>query len=195
MKKFTNKKGISAIILAAGEGKRFGCLKQLYKLDGRPMLEVVIEKVIPYFYETLLVLGYEAEKISREGFIPKDVKVLINKNYKQGMSTSLSLAISHLSPYTSHFAVFLSDMPYIKETTILYLLNSVIDEEKRIIAPSYKGKRGFPVIFSKDFEKELRHITGDRGARDVISENKAFLSLIDVDDPGIIKDVDKREDV
>ncbi len=195
LKKFINKKNISAIILAAGEGKRFGYLKQLYRINEKPMLETVVEKVVPYFYETLLVLGYRAEKILREVFIPEDVRVLINRNYKEGMSTSLSLAVRHLSPYISHFAIFLSDMPYIKEMTIFHLLNSVKNKEREIIAPSYKGKRGFPVIFSRDFEKELRYIAGDRGARDVISKNKTHLSLIDVNDPGIIKDVDRREDI
>lgn len=195
MKKIIKQKFISAVILAAGEGKRFGGLKQIYKLDNKPLLEVVIGLVSPLFDETILVLGYQAERIVSNIDLGDNIKTVINSRYREGMSVSINKALSILSYKTTHFAIFLGDMPYIKKETVLELKKYLDLQKRQIIAPIYKGKRGFPVLFSKDFVGDFLSIKGDKGARDLINKEKKYLTLVEVNDCGVIKDIDRQKDL
>ncbi len=186
---------ISAIILAAGEGRRFGELKQIYKINNVPILQTIIDKVVPLFSEVILVLGYKSGEILLALNIPKSLKVVVNPHYSLGMGTSLSYGVNSLSPSISHFAIFLSDMPHIEVKTVNVLVDNLREKEKEIIAPLYNGKRGFPVFFSYHFINDLKDLKGDRGARDLIKRQKKYLRLIRVFDPGVIKDIDTKKDL
>ncbi len=186
---------ITAIILSAGESKRFGEIKQLYRIDNIPILERVIKCVSPVFPQVVLVLGFKAEEILSHVKIPKNVKIVINPHYENGMGISLAFGMNFVDPTSSHIAVFLSDMPYIEEETIKTLLSTLNSGKKEIVAPFYKGKRGFPVFFSRDFFGELKKLKGDKGARDLILKEKKFLNLINVGDEGVIHDIDTKEDI
>ncbi len=188
---------ISAIILAAGEGRRFGELKQIYKINNVPILQTIIDKVVPLFSEVILVLGYKSDEILLTLSIPKSLKVVVNPHYSLGMGTSLSYGVNSLSPSISHFAIFLSDMPHIEVKTVNVLVNNLREKEKEkeIIAPLYNGKRGFPVFFSYHFINDLKDLKGDRGARDLIKKQKKYLRLIKVFDPGVVKDIDTKKDL
>ena len=185
---------ISSIILAAGESKRFGEPKQLYRIGKDSLIEIVLKLTMDFFDEIIVVLGHENEKILP--FINGDkIKVVINYNYRKGMSESLKIGGRYLSESTSHFAIFLVDMPFIKKTTIKTLIQHLNKRRREIVAPFYKGKRGFPVFFSRDFLKDLKEIAGDKGARDIIRANLEFLQMINVDDPGVVIDIDTKKDI
>ncbi len=185
---------ISAIILAAGESKRFGALKQIYRINDSPILQIIIDKIVPLFSEVILVVGYKKDDILSQLDLPKSVRVIFNPDYSLGMGTSLSCGVKSLHRSISHFAIFLSDMPYIKIETIDKLLNT-LGKGKEIVAPIYKGKRGFPVFFSHHFIDDLKNLKKDKGARDLIKREKKYLRLIDISDPGVIKDIDEKKDL
>ncbi len=186
---------ISSIILAAGESKRFGEPKQLYKIDNDTLIEKVLKLTLIFFDEVIVVLGYKKELVLPLISSNNKVKIVINENYKKGMSESLKAGVYHISEDATHFAIFLVDMPYIKKETIELLLQDLRQGKREIIAPFYKGRRGFPVFFSRDFLKDVKNITGDKGARDIIKENLQFLRAVEVNDPGVVMDIDTKKDI
>jgi molybdenum cofactor cytidylyltransferase len=89
-------------------------------------------------------------------------------------------------------AIFLADMPLINRDTLEALLASAAPDS--IVIPSYRGTRGHPVLFGKRFWPSLSELSGDGGARSVIDSFPEALHLLELDDPGILLDVDTPQD-
>ncbi len=157
----------------------------------RHVLEIVLSAKAD---ETIVVLGHEAGRISPV-IAGLPVRVVLNREYADGMSTSVRLGLDAASPGTGmpdtpRGALFvLADQPLLKPETI----DLLIDEYARqggIIAPCYKGQRGNPVIFDESFFPEIRALKGDAGAREIIRRHPGEVVLVDVADRGVLLDVD-----
>ena len=113
---------------------------------------------------------------------------------QEGMSRSLTAGLQ-ATPNDSGWVIALGDMPYIKPATI----NKVADAIERgalIAIPVFQGKRGHPVGLSASLYDELMVIKGDEGAREVVRNHGDDCRLITCDDdPGILRDIDTREDL
>lgn len=184
------------IVLAAGKGERFEGLKQLTKVKGEPVLQLVLQSIgkIEWALSPLLVLGYEKERIKNavdtDGFM-----VIENENWQQGLSSSLKSGINAAPPEVSGYLFFLGDMPLISSDIIKDVLNRA-DAGFSIVAPSYRGKRGFPVYLSRQWEDDLlTEISGDKGAREIIRKHPDQLGLINTEDRGVIMDLDEKSDL
>lgn len=184
------------IVLAAGKGERFEGLKQLTEVDGEPVLQLILQSIskIDWALSPLLVLGHERERIENAvdtcGF-----KVIENENWQQGLSTSLKSGINAAPRNASGYLFFLGDMPLISSDIIKVVLNRA-DSGSSIVAPSYQGKRGFPVYLSRQLEENLlTEISGDKGAREIIRKKPDQLTLINTEDRGVIMDLDEKSDL
>ncbi|AEE90619.1 MobA-like protein protein-like protein [Tepidanaerobacter acetatoxydans Re1] len=181
---------ICGIILAAGEGKRAGGGKLSRDIQGKPMLQCVVEMAVQSSLDdVLLVTGYErnlGEKIAKRA----GIRSYYNADYPLGMSTSLKLGISKVPQGISAVVIILGDMPYIQRET----LDSIIDLHKttrsKIIIPVYNGKKGHPVLMACTYNDEIYNISGDRGAREIIKKHIDEVMYWQADDPGILKDID-----
>jgi len=184
---------VSALLLAAGEGRRMGTLKQLLPLGGRCILEVSMESLLgARLMEVILVLGFAAEEIrSRIG--TGGVKVVINPHYAQGMATSVRAGVSAVDPRAEGILIALGDQPFIPPEVIDRLIRAFEGGEKGIIVPTYRGRRGHPVIFHRRYRGELMTLQGDEGGRGVIARHLDDLLLVEVDCPGILEDIDDLE--
>jgi CTP:molybdopterin cytidylyltransferase MocA len=186
----------TAVVLAAGKGERYDGCKQLAPLRGKPLLQHVLDSVnkINWKFKPLLVLGYESEEISSEidstGFRP-----VINEYWKDGMSTSLTLGVDKTPEASSGYLFFLGDMPLVRPSITRKVLRKVA-EGGSIVAPTFRGKRGFPVYLHSKWKGSLLDETsGDRGARDLINRNREALTLISTEDRGVIMDVNDKNDL
>lgn len=186
----------TAILLAAGQGDRFGGLKQLKEVNGKPLLGRTINRIskVNWKYDPVLVLGYRSGKIRKEldldGF-----KVIHNERWEEGMSTSLKTAIRSAESGTRGYFLFLGDMPAVPVSAIEKVLERA-SQGSSIVAPEYREQRGFPVYLDRKWEEELREeISGDRGARRIIRENRQELDLIPANHKGVLMDVDNRKDL
>ncbi len=186
---------IEAIVLAAGQGERLRTIKPLVSIDGEPALTRIIRTLKGAGIERItIVLGYEAEAIKRQVDLT-DCHVVVNPRYENGMASSLSLGIESLSPTAKGFLIHHADRPTVEEETI----RAVVAQGKagaRIAAPSYRGQRGFPVYLHHSCVKELLPtLGGEVGARRYISKHTEELVLVEVDDPGAIRDIDRPQDL
>ncbi|AZR74584.1 hypothetical protein BBF96_15105 [Anoxybacter fermentans] len=185
---------IMGVILAAGEAKRMGEPKQLLSWQGEPLIRWVIRQVwFSRFNPVRVVLGAYADQI--EPLIEDlDVEILFNPAYPQGQSTSVKKGLQDYPPGVIGAAFILGDQPLIKVETYNYLIEVFEKEEPGILVPTYQNQRGNPIFFHKRFFSDLMKIEGDCGGREIIFDNQAQVRKVEVADPGIILDLDVKED-
>ena len=87
-------------------------------------------------------------------------------------------------------------MPRVSATTVQAVVNGYSQrKELGICLPSYGGRRGHPVLFGRDFFEEIQSLSGDQGARELLRRHHERVLEIPLEDPGILQDVDRPEDL
>ncbi len=184
---------ISGILLAAGLSLRTNRPKLLLPLGKKAIVELAIESLLKAdLNELIVVTGAFREQI--EPIVTRyPVKVVHNPDYASGMASSLRCGVASTSEKAWGFLIALGDMPFIEPWVLKGLLEA-FKKGARIVAPSYKGKRGHPVVFHKDYKGELLGLYGDEGAKKVIERHKGELHLLEVEVPSVVFDIDTEED-
>jgi len=179
----------AAIILAAGASSRMGRPKPLLELDGETFLDRLIDRFSGICDPVIVVLGYGAHEV-REGIVRgAQAIILVNPAPERGMLSSLQCGLRHV-PDTAEAVLFTPvDLPCITRDTIERL---AVAEPAPVAIPTFQGRKGHPVRVSQKIAAELLALPLDARATDVIHRHRAH--LIDVDDPGILHDVDTPDD-
>jgi molybdenum cofactor cytidylyltransferase len=190
---------ISALLLSAGESKRFGENKLLTNIDNKTIIEKSLDSLIlqqKSLNEIIVVIGNDYTKILKTISNKKlpQVKVVLNKNYRKGIASSIIKGIENTSTDTEVCIIALADMPFIKPETIKILINEIEKGRYGIITLIYKNRKGHPIAFSKKYFNELKRLKGDIGGRNIVEKYKKDVLEIEVDDEGIIIDIDTKED-
>lgn len=183
---------IVGVLLAAGSGSRFGGGKLLAKLaDGTPVgarsartLRSAVDRAIAVVRPGDSELGALLEA---EGF-----EVLPFAGAAEGMGASLAHGVA-ASPEADGWLVALADMPWIRPETASGVAN-LLRGGALIAAPAREGRRGHPVGIGSSLISELTALRGDRGAREILSRHVESIALLDVEDDGILLDVDELSD-
>lgn len=182
----------AGILLAAGAGSRFGGAKLLYPLDGVSIGVLAAQNLRAAGLMVTAVVRPGSDELARllqhEGAV-----VSVCANAADGMGISLAHAIAQTRD-AAGWVVALADMPHIRPATIRQVADAV-QRGALIAAPVYRGERGHPVGFGAALRDELLACRGDEGARAVIRRHDAEVRLIDTDDPGVIFDIDRKEDI
>jgi len=186
---------IDAIVLAAGLGTRMGRLKPLIPIEGKPALTVVIEVLREAGIDRpIVVLGREANRVLSAVDLA-ECRIVVNPEPRRGLSSSLDLGLRLVDPKAIGTLVLHVDMPAVRADTIRSVLDAA-EAGAKIAAPTHNGRRGFPVYFSHACFDELTLVlTGDKGARDYIAARRDSVTLVPVDDPGSLLDIDRPEDL
>lgn len=163
------------VLLAAGESSRTSGMKQLYEVDGEYLINKQIDKVLSYGYECAVVLGCEFEKI--KGVIRKDVKIIHNKNYKDGMFSSVKSAFLNLDDKVLLFCHI--DRPMPKKVVFETLLNS----PSLVATASHGGKKAPPIKIDASMRDEL--LSSDMMRLDHWVESRKECVHLEVDDESI----------
>jgi len=184
---------ISAILLAAGESKRMGGENKLKKkIDNEPLIKHSIQNILnSNIDELIVVVGYQEEIIKKLIIKNKKIKIISNKNFKNGMASSIKEGLKHLSKKAEYFFICLGDMPNINKKIYNNLIKS--KNKNQIIIPSYKGKRGNPVLFNKSMKKIITNIKGDSGAKKIITMYKEKIIIFETNDQSIVQDFNTQQ--
>ena len=188
---------IHGVLLAAGQGTRFGGEKlraALIDAQGRgvPVGVAAYRALRSAIPETLVVVRPHDHEL-RSLFEHEGARVVCAERADRGMGASLAAGVAAV-PDTSACVVALADMPWVESATIARIVQSLA-KGASIVAPVYLGERGHPVGFASTHRAALLDLRGDEGARAIIAAHHSSLTLIDVDDPGVLRDIDRPEDL
>ena len=186
---------IGALLLAAGQSRRMGGPnKLLAAIDGTPMVAHVARRLLASRARPIVaVLGNQADTVDIAlGKLP--VKRVRNPEFAAGLSTSLKRGIAALPSDLDGVIVCLGDMPLISGRHLERLIAAFNPLEGRaIIVPTRRGKRGNPVLWSRQFFPEMTGLAGDVGAKHLIGEHAEFVAEVEMDDAAVLVDIDTPE--
>jgi molybdenum cofactor cytidylyltransferase len=186
---------ISAVILSAGESSRMGRPKALLPIEGQNFIERIVGALTQSQADRLVVvLGHNADVMRRQiEHLPIDI--VINTEYKNGQLSSLQTAIRHIERDNrcDGMLVHLVDHPYIDRRLVDLMIQRFYETKKLIVVPRHQGKRGHPVIFSRELFGELLNAPVDQGAKVVVNAHRQETLEIEWQDEGITLDIDTPE--
>ena len=187
---------ISAIILAAGQSKRFGSDNKLIKKYNKKYLinHIIGTLLKSKVNKIIVVLGFQKSKVRKVTVKNKKINFVFNKNYKSGMASSIKTGLKRISKRNIGFLIVQADMPLISKKIINSLCYAIRKKNKEIVAPIYKRNIGNPIGFKSSMIKILNKTKGDSGAKKMIIRNKKKLGLIKVDSNSIFKDFNTKKD-
>lgn len=179
---------VVGILLAAGSSRRFGSNKLLAPLaDGTPLAVAAASRLIAAVPGSIAVVrpGDDALAALLAG---EGLRIVECAEAEWGMGHSLAAGVA-AAHAADAWLIALADMPSIKISTIAGLV-ARLHAGSALVAPFHTGRRGHPVGFAAGFGAELLSLRGDAGARYLLARHASSLTRLDVDDPGILVDVD-----
>lgn len=182
--------GPVGILLAAGRGTRFGSDKRMHVLeDGTPMVVASARPLRAVLSDVIAVVEDAHNEIARL-LCREGVRVIANICAHEGMGTSIACGVVS-SAAARGWVIALADMPYVSTSSVRAIV-AALESGADITAPSYGGRRGHPVGFSARHAQALMRLRGDEGARGIIAANPDTLELVEVQDKGVLMDIDER---
>jgi len=187
---------LAGVILAAGASQRMGRPKAGLQHGGRTFFARVRDGLGAAALEpVVVVVGMHSDEVRRD---PGGARVIVNPDPSRGQLSSLKLALRHLAAAGSGavgVVVALVDHPIVAPETIAALVRSAHTGAQPILVPTYRGRRGHPVVFMRDMWTELLDTPDHLGARVVVRRDPSRVCEVAVDDPGILVDVDTPADL
>ena len=158
---------IIKVILAAGLSKRFGLSnKILAKINKKTLIETILDRLIEIDsnQNNIIVIGGNDYNSLKKTLKKYDVKIFYNKNYKNGLGSSVSFILK--KKINKNGIMFIpGDMPLISKKDFKKLINTFIHKKNKIISPCYKKQNGNPLIIPKIYFDLLKNLKRDEGAR------------------------------
>ncbi|WP_248920172.1 nucleotidyltransferase family protein [Pseudomonas entomophila] len=179
---------VVALVLAAGQGSRFGADKRRALLaDGRSLLQHSVERALAVFDEVRVVLraGEQGEDLE----LPAGCRIVASPEAGHGMGHSLAAGAASLDDCAAEaVAIVLGDMPWVQAQTFRHLIEAA--SATAIVVPRHQGQNGHPVLFGRSYWPELAQLAGDAGARSVLQRHRQHWRVVEVSDAGVLRDVD-----
>ena len=182
---------IAAVLLAAGSSSRMGdANKLLATVGGKPLVRIAAEAALGSRAVSLTVVtGHERGRIE-SALAGLGAAFVHNPDHAAGLSTSLRAGLASLSDDIDGAVVLLGDMPEVTARTVDRVIAAF--RPGRIVVPVAGGKRGNPVLWSRQFFPELMRVTGDTGGRALIEANSGMVTEIELGS-GVSLDIDTPE--
>lgn len=184
---------IVGILLAAGRGQRFGSDKLLHPLsDGTAMALAAARHLRPACDRLLAVLRPGCATLA-ELLVAEGCQTIICPDAEAGMGHSLAAGV-RASREAAGWVVALADMPFILPGSHRAVVAG-LRAGASLAASEFHGKRGHPVGFAKEWLDQLSVLTGDQGGKTLLEAHRHELVLCPVEDPGVLRDIDRPEDL
>jgi molybdenum cofactor cytidylyltransferase len=186
---------IEGILLAAGESRRMGFPKPLLRIGGESFLAHSAETMLTLVERLTIVLGAHRDAVA--AVIPADARISIadNRDYVAGQLSSIQAGLLAVSPSTTAVIVHLVDHPTVLPETFRNLVSQFYNSGKPIAIACHKGRRGHPVLFDRSLFNELQAAPLTVGARAVVNARPDRVTCVEVDDSGVLLDLDTPDDL
>lgn len=185
---------VTAVVLAAGSARRMGQTKQLLPWGQTTVLGQTLTNVqASWVTDVVVVTGYEGTAVAAEAS-RFGVRVCHNEAFASGeMLSSLQVALRQLDGRETAVLVVLADQPMVKPETINALIQTFWQGKGKIIAPTYQGRRGNPVLIGRRCFAELLALPPGEAPRTLLRRHPEDVALLPVADEGVVADIDTLE--
>ncbi len=184
------------VILAAGASTRMGQPKQQLKLGNRTLLQMSIDAAVNSEAEAVvIVLGAKAAEIEMQITASEQVTVCKNDDWPSGMASSIRsglLELLDIHPDIGNALFMLCDQPFTETALLNRLIEKQQEKKAGIVACTYQETTGAPVLFNRSYFNELLTLTGQEGAKKLLTEFSEEVVTVPFDKGGV--DIDTPED-
>lgn len=180
---------VAAVVLAAGTSSRFGDTKLVASFRGKPLLQhALIATRNACNGATNLIVGHDQDAIIAAASGLSD-RTVVNSDFVDGIGTSIAAGVRACCDAADAILIVLADQPLITSHYLRKVIATWSGSPNEIVASAYSEILGPPVLFSRDTFDQLRNLTGDQGARQVLSNNDYSIKSIACPDAGFDIDV------
>lgn len=186
---------LAAVILSGGESRRMGSPKALIPYRGATFLQHLLDVARhPKLGPVLVVLGPHADQIRKEVALEPS-SVVINHDWEKGQLSSIQAALRYLASTgeTDAIMLFLVDHPLVSAALVDQLIAEFYRSGKPIVLPTFRGKRGHPVIFARRLYAELLAAPLEKGARTVVWAHADEILGVPTDEEGVVLNLNDPE--
>jgi molybdenum cofactor cytidylyltransferase len=183
-----------AIILAAGSSRRMGTQKLLLPYRESTIIETVVDNVLSSKVDkVMVVLGADRAEINQK-IGDKPVTFCHNLEHEQGMLSSVMCGFKALPEEANAALVYLGDQPEIPPRITDAVIDAYNDDLKGIVIPVHNHRRGHPLLIDLKYRREIYKLDLEQGLRSLMHLFPEDVLEVEVDEPGILVDIDTRED-
>ena len=182
----------AAVILAAGFSSRMKEFKPLLETGGMTLADRLISTFSACEIEALLVTGWRGDELSA-GIRNRNVTIVPNPDYEQGMLTSVQAGVRSLSSRHEAFFLIPVDIPLIRPATVRRLINCYADNPGRIIYPVFNSRRGHPPLIPASLAPEITGWQDDSGLNTILAGHRDLDVEVPIADETVLMDADNRE--
>ena len=185
---------IWAIILAAGASTRMKEQKMLLPFKDSSVIETVVKNA----YEVvdgniMVVLGSHRDEIEKQ-IENLNIETCVNKNYPDGMLSSVICGFDALPERAKAALVFLGDQPQISVSVAKKVVNAWKQSNKGIVIPTFNYRRGHPALIETKYKIEIQKLDHEKGLRSLYRKFTDDILEVECNFPEILWDIDTPED-
>lgn len=184
------------IILAAGSSSRMGQAKQLLKIDGKTLLKRTVDEARTLLPSSVFVVsGANADAITSELSNDRSIQICYNASWQEGMASSIKTGLQAAqsnNPAVKGYLISVCDQPFITAEIYAQLISIHKKNPRSIVASAYKNTSGVPVLFGSHYFPLLMALSGQEGAKKILSS--PTLQILHVPFPNGYIDLDTPED-
>jgi molybdenum cofactor cytidylyltransferase len=186
---------IAAVVLAAGRSTRMGGPNKLIaEIAHRPLVRIAVEEAVASRAKPVIVVTGHQRADVEKALAGLPIEIVHNPDFAEGLGTSLRAGIAAVPADVDGAIVCLGDMPQV-DAALIDRMIAAFDPDRGalVVVPTFEGKRGNPVLWSRRFFPDLMAIEGDVGARHLIGRSAEAVVEVPVDGKGAFLDVDTPE--
>jgi molybdenum cofactor cytidylyltransferase len=178
---------VDCVMLAAGESRRMGEWKLMLPLEGSTVLGCSIENAFTVCIRVILVTGHRAGELEELYGRRDGITLIYNPGYRKPMFSSIKLGVAAVN--TERFFIALGDMPLVDRSVYETLLRF---RQAPVIIPKYKGKKGHPLLLSRELVDPIGRYDEKSTLREVCA---AYPTLaVPVGNRHVLADIDSSQD-
>jgi molybdenum cofactor cytidylyltransferase len=181
------------IVLAAGNSSRLGEPKQLLFYQNKTLLQHILNEAKNANLDPVIcVTGYKADRIA-ETITDTGITIVYNKQWREGMGTGISIGIKQLlNTAVESVILAVSDQPHVTAELFRTMVANMDESKKGIVACSYAGTLGTPVLFKKEYFNQLILLNGQEGAKNIVKANLSDVRELEFENGRV--DIDTKQD-
>jgi molybdenum cofactor cytidylyltransferase len=184
---------ICAIILAAGKSLRSGTQNLLLPFANQTVIGHVADQVIKSSIRQVLVVTAEQSEQIAAALKGKRLSIVINPDFEGDMLSSIRCGLRAL-PGCDAVMILLGDQSAIRSELVAEIIKIFETSNASIIVPTYRGRRGHPILFSTTYCDEVQKKYDGVGLRGLLSAHLEQVHEMKVDDAGVLADMDSPQD-